>query len=63
MTQTTFNCGAYKIISYGGTAYTITKAHQTIWMRGEEAAQIREDSADFTNPSALDDYFLNFFAS
>jgi hypothetical protein len=64
MNQQSFKCGAYHITSHGnGFAYTIERAHQTIWAQGEDAAQIREDSNDFNNSSAIDDYFYTFFSS
>lgn len=64
MNQQSFKCGSYHITSHGnGFAYTIERQHQTIWVQGEDAAQIREASNDFSNPSALDDYFLDYFAS
>ena len=64
MNQTSFKCGAYTITSYGnGTAYNITKTHQSIWIQGDEAWQLREATDNFDKPSVLDDLFLEYFAS
>ena len=62
MKQVSFRCGAYHIESWGnGTAYSIHKEHQCIWLQGDDATQLREDTDNFGNPSALDDLFLNYF--
>jgi hypothetical protein len=64
MTQTSFNCGAYHIESWGnGTAYSIHKDHQCIWLQGDAATQLREDTDNFGAPSVLDELFLNYFTS
>jgi hypothetical protein len=64
MTQTSFNCGAYHIVSWGkGTSYSIHKEHWCIWLQGDDAAQIREDTDNFTISSALDDLLLNHINS
>ena len=64
MIQTSFHCGAYHIESWGnGAAYSIHKEHWCIWLQGDDAAQIREDTDNFSTPSALDDLFINHIAS
>ncbi len=64
MTQTSFNCGAYHIESWGnGTSYRINKEHWSIWLQGDGAAQLREDTDNFSTCSAIDDLFIDYIAS
>ena len=62
MTQTSFHCGAYRILSWGnGTAYSIHKEHQAVWLQGDDATQLSKDTDNFATSSALDELFLNYF--
>lgn len=64
MTKTTFTCGDYRITSYGnGTAYEITNYYRTIFLQGDDANQLRQDTDDFSNPSVLGDFFFEYFSS
>jgi hypothetical protein len=64
MTQTSFHCGAYHIESWGnGTAYSIHKEHWCIWLQGDDAAQLREDTDNFATSSALDELFRDYINS
>lgn len=64
MTKTIFTCGRYTITSYGnGTAYEVTQGNRSVFLQGDDCIQLREQTKDFSDPSALDDFFFEFFSN
>lgn len=64
MTQTEFKCGHYLIRSYGnGTAYEIVDGYRSLFVQGDEASQIREDTNQWELSSVLDDIFREYFTT
>lgn len=64
MNSTSFYCGRYLITSYGnGTAYEVTQGNRSVHLQGDDCIQLREQTEDFSNPSALDDFFFEFFSN